>query len=263
MSDLTVNIPAVTVTARKPKLTTREDYKNLKIYADAFTRGEVTRDQIPYKYKMHLPETRSDARAIAYKRQKDAERPKLNLDTSTPGDGFIEEVLYNIGSIPGVVNHGTAGFGNIATGVVRTFLGHKPHDNRNLAAFLESPERHGYKRTDDNRGPQFGKALKGKPNVKTYKGVINPYNEYVVYPETYDKFYKMANTGEIYYGNADLENMSCSYDGIGLRERSMAAPLSGSKHRDDVQHYPIQFYVKDGKLFANAADLQDYHGIQG
>lgn len=73
----------------------------------------------------------------------------------------------------------------------------------------------------------------------------------------------MAKTGDIYYGNADIENADHVYNDLGARERRMIAPMPGTSHRDDVQHYPIQFYIKDGELFANAADLQDYHGIQG
>lgn len=74
MSDLVVNIPAVTVTATKPKLTSREDYTNLKRYADAFRRGEIAREKIPYKYRAHLPETREKAQDIAYQQHKDEEK---------------------------------------------------------------------------------------------------------------------------------------------------------------------------------------------
>lgn len=74
MSDLVVNIPAVTVTAEKPKLTTREDFTNLKRYADAFRRGEIGRDKIPYKYRAHLPETQEKAQGIAYQQHKDDEK---------------------------------------------------------------------------------------------------------------------------------------------------------------------------------------------
>ena len=132
-----------------------------------------------------------------------------------------------------------------------------------MAAFLETPEKLGYVRTDDNRGPQFTKALKGRTNINTYKGVINPYNEYVVFPGMYERFYNMAKAGDIYYSNADIEHADHLYNGLGARERRMVIPMPGTSHRDDVQHYPIQFYIKDDKLFANVADLQDYHGIQG
>lgn len=74
MSDLVVNIPAVTVTAEKPKLTTREDFTNLKRYADAFRRGEISREKIPYKYRAHLPETQEKAQSVAYQQHKDDEK---------------------------------------------------------------------------------------------------------------------------------------------------------------------------------------------
>ena len=74
MSDLVVNIPAVTVTAEKPKLTTREDFTNLKRYADALRRGEIGREKIPYKYRAHLPQTQEKAQDIAHQQHKDAEK---------------------------------------------------------------------------------------------------------------------------------------------------------------------------------------------
>lgn len=74
MSDLVVNIPTVTITAGKPKLTTREDFTNLKRYADAFRRGEISREKIPYKYRAHLPETQEKAQSVEYQQHKDDEK---------------------------------------------------------------------------------------------------------------------------------------------------------------------------------------------
>lgn len=119
MSDLVVNIPTVTITAKKPKLTTREDFIKLKRYANAFRRGKVSREQIPFKYRIHLPESASKLQDAAYKQYKTdlKKRTKPLFDSSTPGDGFVEELMYNIGSQPGVVNHGTAGVSNFITGL--------------------------------------------------------------------------------------------------------------------------------------------------
>lgn len=165
---------------------------------------------------------------------------------------FIEKLAYNIGSLPEVKDNGGANLGNIITGVINTLAGKTPYKYDDLTAFLTSPEEVGYEVSAETIGPQFTSSIKGK-DVKTYKGIINPYNEYVVTQKDYDKFLEMAETGDIFYSNADMETLNyMSPDGETIS-------YLNTGHRDDVQNYPIQFMVEDGQLYANAADLYDFN----
>lgn len=179
------------------------------------------------------------------------------LSNKTPENSFIEKLAYNIGSIPDVKDRGWATLGNIVTGISNTISGETPYKYDDLTAFLASPEEVGYELSDETRGPQFIKATKGK-NVKTYKGTINPYNEYVVTQDNYDKFLEMAETGELFYSNADMEALN------NISKDGKEVSYLNTGYRDDVQNYPIQFKVEDGQLYANAADLYDFSStIQG
>ena len=179
------------------------------------------------------------------------------LSNKTPENSFIEKLAYNIGSIPDVKDRGWATLGNIVTGISNTISGETPYKYDDLTAFLASPEEVGYELSDETRGPQFIKATKGK-NVKTYKGTINPYNEYVVTQDNYDKFLEMAETGELFYSNADMESLN------NISRNGKEVSYLNTGYRDDVQNYPIQFKVEDGQLYANAADLYDFSStIQG
>lgn len=179
------------------------------------------------------------------------------LNNKTPKNSFIEKLAYNIGSIPDVKDRGWATLGNIVTGISNTISGETPYKYDDLTAFLASPEEVGYELSDETRGPQFIKATKGK-NVKTYKGTINPYNEYVVTQDNYDKFLEMAETGELFYSNADMESLNS------ISRNGKEVSYLNTGYRDDVQNYPIQFKVEDGQLYANAADLYDFSStIQG
>lgn len=179
------------------------------------------------------------------------------LSNETPENSFIERLAYNIGSIPDVKDRGRATLGNIITGISNTISGRTPYKYDDLTAFLSSPEEVGYELSEETKGPQFTKATKGK-DVKTYKGIINPYNEYVVTQDNYDKFLEMAETGELFYSNADMEALN------NISRNGKEVSYLNTGYRDDVQNYPIQFKVEDGQLYANAADLYDFSStIQG
>lgn len=172
----------------------------------------------------------------------------IETDVNHSRDGsWIERLAYNIGSTPKVKDSGEATLldGDILLGVMNTMVGRQPYNYPDLKAFLGHPEDVGYEKTDDNTGPQFTNALHKYPkgSIQTYKGTINPYNEYVVTDDDYNRFVDMAQRGEIFYSNADLESFG----------------LSSDTYRDDVGNYPIQFVMEDGELYANAADLYDFN----
>lgn len=171
----------------------------------------------------------------------------IETDVNHSRDGsWIERLAYNIGSTPRVKDSGETRLldGDILVGIMNTIIGRQPYNYPDLKAFLGHPEDVGYEKTDDNTGPQFTNALHKYPkgSIQTYKGTINPYNEYVVTDDDYNRFVDMAQRGEIFYSNADMES-------FGLRSYN---------HRDDVGNYPIQFVMEDGELYANAADLYDF-----
>lgn len=55
------------------------DFTAMKKYADAFRVGEITREQIPFKYKVYLPQTRSEAQNIAYAQYKEKQKAQETL----------------------------------------------------------------------------------------------------------------------------------------------------------------------------------------
>lgn len=179
---------------------------------------------------------------------------KTDLSHATD-DSFIEKLAYNIGSNPRVKDAGSAEVisGDMLLGLVNTILGKQPYQYDDLKAFLGHPEDFGYEKTDDNTGPQFPTALQMYPegSVQTYKGTINPYNEYVVSQDDYDKFIEMAKKGTIFYSNADMEALDY------INKEGNSTYLN-TGYRDDVQNYPIQFIIEGDKLYANAADLYDF-----
>lgn len=178
-------------------------------------------------------------------------------------NSFIEKLAYNIGSRPGIKEDGKLTLKTVReaiTGVVDTVIGKEPYEYNDLRAFLGHPEEYGYTLTEDTTGPQFPTEMSKYPEgtIKTYKGVINPYNEYVVTEDNYNKFVDMAKRGEIFYSNADMEALDY------LPDKGNPVYLN-TGHRADAQNYPIQFVLEEGKLYANAADLYDFDtsSIQG
>lgn len=187
---------------------------------------------------------------------------KIQTDTEHKTDNsLIERIALNIGSKDSAKDEGYAGISDIVTGTIDALLGKTPTSNNNLAAFLGKPENYGFEEISDTRGPQFPEVISryADQNFKTYKGIINPYNEYVVAKEDYDKFMKMAQDGTIFYNNADWDNVNYIHQIIEGNKSTWAPVYFDHKYRDDVQNYPIQFYTKNGKLYANAADLYDFN----
>lgn len=190
------------------------------------------------------------------------DNPKIQTDIEHKTDNsLIERIALNIGSKDNAKDEGRANVRDIITGTIDALLGKEPRNNTNLAAFLGKPEDYGFEEITDNRGPQFNDRISRyeNQNFKTYKGVINPFNEYVVSQEDYDKFLELAKTGDIFYGNADWDNVGYVHDIINSRNTITTYDPLYKGYRDDVQNYPIQFYTKDGKLFANAADFYDFN----
>lgn len=190
------------------------------------------------------------------------ENNKIQTDTEHKTDNsLIERIALNIGSKEAAKDAGHASIRDIVTGTIDALMGKRPTNNNNLAAFLGKPEDYGFEELTDNRGPQFNDIISQyeNQNIKTYKGVINPFNEYVVSQEDYDKFLELAKTGDTFYGNADWDNVKYFYDIIDSRNTTTTSAPLHEGYRDDVKNYPIQFYTKNGKLFANAADFYDFN----
>lgn len=187
---------------------------------------------------------------------------KIQTDSEHKTDNsLIERIALNIGSRDSAKDEGRAGVRDIIMGTINALVGKQPTSNTNLAAFLGKPEDYGFEEINDNRGPQFHERISqyADQDMKTYKGIINPFNEYVVSQEDYDKFLELAKTGEIFYGNADGENVHSLYGMQNGRHYTIGSSPLHSGYRDDVQNYPIQFYTKEGKLYANAADFYDFN----
>lgn len=187
---------------------------------------------------------------------------KIQTDSEHKTDNsLIERIALNIGSRDSTKDEGRAGVRDIIMGTINALLGKQPTSNTNLAAFLGKPEDYGFKEINDSRGPQFHKRISQyeDQDIKTYKGIINPFNEYVVAQEDYDKFLELAKTGELFYGNADGDNTHSLYSIQDGRHSTISSSPLHSGYRDDVQNYPIQFYTKEGKLYANAADFYDFN----
>lgn len=181
-----------------------------------------------------------------------------NTSNSGKLKGFIKNTAYNIGSMPSVKDKGSANFGEILEGITTTLRGERPYKYDDLEAFMGNPSDY-YRETSDTRGPQFHNTLNKKRNlgktIKTYEGNINPQNEYVVSKEDYNRFKQMAADGKIFYGNADMENLNFISDS--------GDAVYFNSNRDDVQNYPIEFVLDGDTLYANAADLYDFTGLQG
>lgn len=179
---------------------------------------------------------------------------------------FMEKLAYSIGSIPSAKHSGEGGLWDIIRGTFNAATGRDPYTYDDLKAFLGYPEDYGFEPLSDTRGPQFDKVIskyKDK-NIKTYKGKINPFNEYVVTKEDYDKFFDMATRGEIFYSNADGEYLDYYYKGDPDNSLDKnTVHFINTPHRNDVHDYPIEFVIKDGNLYANAADFYDFSANKG
>ena len=72
--EIIIPIEPVEVTSTIPKLNSRQDYKLLGSYAKAYNRGELKREEIPYRYRAHLPKNIEVSRDIHQKYNVDSER---------------------------------------------------------------------------------------------------------------------------------------------------------------------------------------------
>lgn len=201
-----------------------------------------------------------------YIAQKAKGRPYTTDSNNEKDSSFIEKLAYSIGSVPSAKDAGEGDFGDILEGVFNAITNRDPYKYDDLKAFLGHPEDYGFKPSSDTRGPQFGDVIskyKNK-NIKTYQGDINPFNEYVVTQEDYNKFFDMATKGEIFYSNADGEYLDYYYKGNpdNMLDKDTAHFLH-TPYRNDSHDYPIEFVIKDGNLYANAADFYDFSANKG
>lgn len=202
-----------------------------------------------------------------YGHQFSGEGMPYTTDSNNEKDSsFMEKLAYSIGSIPSAKDTGEGSFSDILEGIFNATINKDPYKYKDLKAFLGHPEEHGFKPSSDTRGPQFNAVIskyKDK-NIKTYKGNINPFNEYVVTQEDYDKFFDMATKGKIFYSNADGEYVDYYYQGNpdSTLDKDTVYFIN-TPYRNDSHDYPIEFIIKDGNLYANAADFYDFSANKG
>jgi hypothetical protein len=84
------------------KLTSREDYKLLGQYAKAYNRGEISRESIPYKYRIHLPETREEAlrKQEEYRKEFDEEQERFSNSTTGKALDAVSKGLTTMIAVP-------------------------------------------------------------------------------------------------------------------------------------------------------------------
>lgn len=92
--EIVIPIEPVEVISPIPELTSRQDYKLLGSYAKAYNRGALKREEIPYRYRVHLPKTVEVSRDLHQKYNVDSE--KFNSTIQARGWDKLEKA-YGLG----------------------------------------------------------------------------------------------------------------------------------------------------------------------
>lgn len=86
-------------------------------------------------------------------------------------------------------------------------------------------------------------------NVKSYQGVLNPYNEYLIDKQNEDMVRKLANAEYSFGSNINYEYQDPKTDRI----------VEGTPYFDDVHGYRGTFhYDKNGNPVISSSDLYDF-----
>lgn len=153
---------------------------------------------------------------------------------------------YNIVANPNVGRKAGANKEDVMNGVLNTLMGNTPPEDTNKYMFIFGGDAR-RPRTTTGQGFDWNTAIKnnGYENVNTYKGVLNPFNEYII---------DERNRGLV-EALADARYTP----GISINDEYMN--VDGTPYYDDVHSYRARFhYDKDGNPTITATDLYDFGG---
>ena len=129
-NDYIVDIPEVTITAQRPRLTSRDDYKRLGEYTRSLRRGEIARENIPFKFRVHLPKSREQAQEVAYSNHRGQEQ--FNQIMKDRGWDKLEKA-YGLGMSSAIALPTISSMASSLPGAVSTIT--KPTFESSLSAF--------------------------------------------------------------------------------------------------------------------------------
>ena len=125
---------------------------------------------------------------------------------------------------------------------------HKPQtEDDNKRMFLFGPER---QETDDGDAFTWEKDIKDNHyhNVKSYEGILNPYNEYLVDERNRGLVEELAK-----HRYTPGININDEYMDPKTKRKDRNTPIF-----DDVHEYRLRFHYKDGKPVITSSDLYDF-----
>ena len=99
--DLTVDLDPIIITASLPKLSSRADYRRLDRYAKAYRRGEINREQIPFKFRSYLANTQEEQQQRAYEMFAEEEAAK-ELSNELGWDKLAKAYATGMSAVIGV-----------------------------------------------------------------------------------------------------------------------------------------------------------------
>lgn len=158
----------------------------------------------------------------------------------------LKRVAYNV-----IRNH-DVGWQTFATPkqVMQAIINPTTIEDDNKYMFLYGPEALGRKEVTSTNSYNWDNDIKENKykNVKSYEGVLNPYNEYLFNERDRGLIEELAK-----HRYTPLSNINDEY-----RDEVTDRIYPETPYFDDVHSYRLRFHYKDGKPVISSSDLYDF-----